>query len=453
LKSSDPKITVYIACHNYGQYLREAIESVLDQTLSDWELLIIDDNSSDNTPEIVKSYSDHPKIEAFTTIGIGLPAVCNLALENASGEYIMRLDGDDILDENALRLLSDQLDRSPEMGLVFPDYFLVDEEGEIFSQHHRQRNYGGDQKLDLPPNGACTLIRKTVLQQCGGYRTDLGAQDGFDLWAKVRNNHKMGNINLPLFKYRRHSANLTNNTPRIMNARRQIKRDAVEEHRQVSGPIIGVIPCRRHFEFVENFWQQKIKSKTLLERTIETCLKSTLIEILVIACDNPKAEDCLNKYDDTRLRFFLRDPKSTARSKNLLGSLEKIALNIDPEMSGITVSVFCQAPFITTETVDETITTLLFNDTDCAFGVERVDSQLLRRTHDGLVPINKRGNVESDYDIIYRDSETCFATKNKNFLNGELKGATIANFEISTPESFFIQSKHHLNLARLISGE
>ena len=137
----------------------------------------------------------------------------------------------------------------------------------------------------------------------------------------------------------------------------------------------------------------------------------------------------------------------------MLGTVEKIALAYDLEMTGITVVSFCQAPFITAETIEETITTLLFNDTDSAFGVERVESQLLRRTNSGLVPINKRGNVESDYDVVYRDSETCFATRNKNFLNGELKGSTIANFEISTPENFFIQSEHHLNLARLISGE
>ena len=95
-----PLITVYIASHNYGRYLSDAIESVLRQTVEDWELIIIDDGSTDETPQIVDRYSSHPRISVFCTDNIGLPSVCNLALENAKGKYIIRLDGDDIFDEN-----------------------------------------------------------------------------------------------------------------------------------------------------------------------------------------------------------------------------------------------------------------------------------------------------------------------------------------------------------------
>jgi glycosyltransferase involved in cell wall biosynthesis len=444
------RITVYIASHNYGRYLQEAIESVLNQTTEDWELIVVDDNSSDDTPQIMKRYESHPKIRMFRTEGIGLPRVCNLALENARGEYIMRLDGDDVLDENALQILSGYLDREPHMALVFPDYFLIDENGEVFSQHRRQRLYDGNHLMDMPPNGACTMIRRRILEEMGGYRVDLGAQDGFDLWSKVRERYKSGNVNLPLFKYRRHSTNLTNNGRRILGARRRIKLDAIEEQVVGHRPIVAIIPCRRHFEFVEDFWKQEFKGQSLLERTVRTCLGVQLLDKIVVACDNPAARSICESVNDPRVEFFERSAKSTNRSANLALTLEQVARTYDPGMKGLTVVPFFQTPFITPGTIEEAISTLIFNDADSACGVEIIDSQVFRRTPHGLEPINRRGDVRSDFNVLYRDAQTCLATRNANLMRGSMTGATIVNFELSGLESFFIQTEDHLRLARLI---
>ena len=82
-----PRITVYIPSHNYGRFLGEAIESVLRQSVGDWELFLIDDGSTDNTSAVMKLYEGHPKIRLFFTGGIGLTAVCNLALAHAGGDW------------------------------------------------------------------------------------------------------------------------------------------------------------------------------------------------------------------------------------------------------------------------------------------------------------------------------------------------------------------------------
>ena len=70
--SLGPRITVYLVSHNYGRYLETAIESVLNQTINDWELLLIDDGSSDHTPTVMKRYENLPNIKIFRTEGIGL---------------------------------------------------------------------------------------------------------------------------------------------------------------------------------------------------------------------------------------------------------------------------------------------------------------------------------------------------------------------------------------------
>ena len=290
------------------------------------------------------------------------------------------------------------------------------------------------------------------MQDCGGYRTDLGAQDGFDLWAKVRDRCKMGNVNLPLFKYRRHSSNLTNNNIRIMNARRRIKLDAVKDKIPKFGPLLGVIPCRQHFEFIEDFWAQEVNGITLLERSIRTLIECSILDKIIIACDNPEANKVASIIQDPRIEFFFRSPESTSRSNTLANILKEIVANYDPEMVGTSIITYCQAPFITAGTVEEVLTTLIFNEADSAYGVERIDSQLLRRTDNGLEPINKRSNIQSDFNIVYRDSSACFAIKNQNLLIGELEGPVMANFELSSAENFFIQSPYDLKIVRLIAS-
>ena len=161
---NNPRITVYLPSHNYGRFLGEAIESVLRQTVDDWELIVIDDGSTDETKQVMNIYNGHPQISLHRKEGIGLTAICNFALAQARGKYVIRLDGDDVFDENILLILGNLLDRDPNLALAFPDYYLVDQFGEVFLQERRQRHYSNNHTFDMPPNGACTLVRKTVLQ-------------------------------------------------------------------------------------------------------------------------------------------------------------------------------------------------------------------------------------------------------------------------------------------------
>ena len=190
METSNNKVSIYIPSHNYGRYLSNAIDSVLKQSYTNWELLIIDDGSTDNTKEIINLYKNHENISFITTDGIGLPKVCNLALKKAKGQFLIRLDGDDIFDEHILLILVTHLIRNKNIALVFPDYYLIDQYGEINAIEKRELFYEKNHMLDIPPHGACTMIRKSVLEEIGGYREYLGAQDGLDIWSKIRENMK-----------------------------------------------------------------------------------------------------------------------------------------------------------------------------------------------------------------------------------------------------------------------
>jgi len=100
----------YITCYNYGEYLKQAVDSILAQNFKDWELLIINDGSTDNTQDVLAKYDGHEKIKIIHQENKGLNVSNNIALRVAQGNYIIRLDADDYLDKNALLVLSNVLD-------------------------------------------------------------------------------------------------------------------------------------------------------------------------------------------------------------------------------------------------------------------------------------------------------------------------------------------------------
>lgn len=450
---SEPRITVYVVSHNYGDFLEEAVESVLRQTVDDWELLLIDDGSSDRTSEIINLYESDERVRTYRTDGIGLPSVCNLAMREARGEYLIRLDGDDVFDENSLLVLRNWLDRHQDQALVFPDYYYINEHGEVFAQERREKLYDRNHMLDLPANGACTMIRKAVLEELGGYREDLGAQDGFDLWSRVLDRYRCGNVNIPLFYYRRHGSNLTNRAHHIMNARQHIKRDAIRDKLDGFRPIIAVIPCRRHYDFHSDAWALDMNGRSLLHHDIEKCLHSPLFDKVVVASDNPDVQSNLHGYEDDRLLFLLRERKETLRSASLTPTLERIARQWDPDFKGICVISYPQAPFVQTSTLEEAVTTLVLNAVDCSMGVEEIKDRLFKREPHGLLPINPPRGLNTDFDSVYREANTALALRTTNIKRGTMLGNAVVHFTVSRRECLFIRSDETYHVAKVLSEQ
>ena len=448
---ADPKITVYVVSHNKGEFLEEAIESVLKQTMDDWELIIIDDNSTDNTQGIINLYQGDHRIRSFKTEGIGLPAVCNLAIKEAKGGYIIRLDGDDVFEENILLVLDNYLNLHPDVVMVFPDYYLIDVNGEIISLESRKKFFYTNHMLDMPPNGACAMVRKSLYEKLNGYREDLGVQDGFDLWSRInKSGFLCNNVNLPLFYYRRHEQNITNDVERILSARRAIKRDMLEEHLQDSRPFICVIPCRRNYDFVPDLWNQEANSRNLLEIKIEACLSLDMLDHVVVASDNPEVGESIRKYDDPRLSYFARKTKNTVRSVKISETLRNICLKYDPEFKGITVMNYIQTPFVTIDTIEESIHTLILNHADCSFGVDEINFPIYQRTAYGLMPINPPRAFSTDFDKVYCETRTSLATRNINLKTGSIIGPKAVYYRLTKDECFFIETSRDLKIAKLI---
>lgn len=387
---STPKVTVYITNHNYGRFIRQAIESVLAQTLQDFELLIIDDGSTDNSRAIIEEYAERPRIQVICQQNKGLNITNNLALRAAHGRYLVRLDADDYLDPHALEILSGALDKDPELGLVFPDYYLVDGEGQLLGLERRHNFEKEVTLLDQPAHGACTMIRRDNLLAVGGYDEAYTCQDGYELWIKFATRFRVKNINLPLFYYRQHGNNLTRNEERILSTRSRIKQAHVESRhpRPVS---FAVLPVRGASVDPGSVALLPLgEDRRVVDWSIEAALAARQVDRLVVtSSDDAVLSYVQERYSGQPRLSLMRRPASLARlNSKLEETIGFVLAQQYPEgMPALVVKLACEYPFLAARHVDDALNTLLIFEADLVVGVRPETAVLYQHHGHGLEPI------------------------------------------------------------------
>ena len=205
-----PKVSVILTSYDHDKYLREAIDSVLNQTFQDFELIIWDDASSDDSWQIIQSYSDS-RIKAFQNPHNQGPVFgINKAIsEIAIGEYIAVHHSDDVWELNKLEKQLDFLEANQNIGAVFTWVKIIDEQGneqenDYFSQENKSRwewlhqLFIGDNRLNHPS----ILIRKHCYQEIGLYRYSLAQTPDAEMWSRVLLKYPIHVIEERLTKHR-----------------------------------------------------------------------------------------------------------------------------------------------------------------------------------------------------------------------------------------------------------
>jgi glycosyltransferase involved in cell wall biosynthesis len=193
-----PLVSVICICHNHESFVEEAIYSVIDQTYPNIEIILIDDCSIDNSPEIIEKLKlKIPQIQAIISdLNVGICKAFNIGLEKARGDYIIDLSADDILLPDRITDGLESLNnKGDQYGVNFTDAAYIDDSGKILDYHYRRKKNG--QLIEQIPEGyiyekllaryfICTptmLIRKSIFDQLGGYDEDLFYED-FDFWIR-----------------------------------------------------------------------------------------------------------------------------------------------------------------------------------------------------------------------------------------------------------------------------
>jgi glycosyltransferase involved in cell wall biosynthesis len=202
-----PKISVIMSVLNGEKFLREAVESILFQTYSDFEFIVIDDGSTDKTREIILSYDDS-RIRLHHQINKGLTRSLNIGLKLAYGPYIARQDADDISDLNRLLYQKNFLDKNCKVGLVGSYAAFIDEYGNEIGIWKTPETHGQIKKTFLSGNSFChgsVMFRSECVEKVGVYREKLRYAQDYDYWTRFAEHYNTANIPKILYKNRRTS--------------------------------------------------------------------------------------------------------------------------------------------------------------------------------------------------------------------------------------------------------
>ena len=205
-------VSVIMPAHNVESYIEEAIQSVLDQRGVTYELLIVDDASTDQTWDCIRSFQKDPRVRAWRLRKRrGFGAASNYLFARARGAYLSSCDADDKLLPGCLRTLVRALDRNPGVGVVYSDRLVRDRSGRLRPD---RRSRGPAETWDLiegPVSNVGTLMRRGLIRKVGGYRTDLPYLPDYDLfWRLAEATRFLYLKGRPLYFYRKRPDSLTN---------------------------------------------------------------------------------------------------------------------------------------------------------------------------------------------------------------------------------------------------
>lgn len=205
-------ISIVLPTYNGSRYLTSAIDSILKQTYSDIELILVDDCSTDGTDVIVDviAKSDKRIRVIHNKINKKLPASLNIGFENAKGDYFTWTSDDNLYKYNALEIMLKSIKENPDTDIVYAMYGTIDTEGKVLTTNTNQEKES-EEKISYIHNwvGACFLYKREVHDKLHGYDENLFLVEDYDFWLRAARYFNYKKINQNLYQYRVHPNSLT----------------------------------------------------------------------------------------------------------------------------------------------------------------------------------------------------------------------------------------------------
>ena len=387
---NNPKVTVYIVNHNYEDYLLQSYYSVLYQTYRNIELIIIDNNSNAKSKELLKLISLENNIKVIFRKESDLIPACNLALNESTGEFIVRLDADDFFRKDAIEKLVNIITEN-NADLVYPEYFEISKSGNILNRI-KHINYDNHVSLpSFPAHGACTLLRVSSLKEIGGYDIEFDRQDGYYMWIRfLIKNYKIININYPLFFYRIHDLSLSHNLSSLYEVRSRISNKVLNNSDLEKPTIDCVIPLK------EKEFDSKIFNDVLNE-----LVKSKVFGKIIIwasfdidLSDSYKNVTVLDRKYKVELEEKMIGPSISQDLKSLYNNLPKPDYVFFRNLNtpNIKYHYFIQMRFLVS----------LFKHVDCVLGTTTTKEIFYKFNGSSLEPVIDDEFIKNERHILYR---------------------------------------------------
>ena len=201
----NPQISVILSVYNGEKYLREAIESILNQTFGDFEFIIVNDGSTDSSREIIQSYNDKRIKILNNEKNIGLTRSLNKALKQARGKYIARQDADDISLPNRFKEQIKYFFEHPEVALLGTSIYIIDEYGKIVGKKIALKNPGNELLKTNQFSHGSVMFKKEVINRLGGYNELFIYRQDYELWLRTAKYYEVKGLTQILYKLRFHN--------------------------------------------------------------------------------------------------------------------------------------------------------------------------------------------------------------------------------------------------------
>jgi len=209
-----PRVSVLLPVFNAADYVSASIRSVLNQTFRDWELIVIDDGSTDDSAEVIRhAIGSDCRVRFISRANVGFARTLNEMLEIASGELIARLDADDEALPERIAMQVRFMDTHPDCVVVGGGVIHIDADGdplsiELYPERHdeiEQRMLSGGGGIIHPS----VMARAEPMRRCGGYARDCPVVEDQDLWLRLALHGRLANLPQPLIRYRVHAGNMS----------------------------------------------------------------------------------------------------------------------------------------------------------------------------------------------------------------------------------------------------
>ena len=227
-----PDVSVVLPVRDGERFVREAVESVLAQTLRGLELIVVDDGSADGTSRVLSDLVD-PRLRVLSRPREGLVPALRAGVAEAQAEYVARMDADDVSESERLRRQVEVLERRPRVGMVATWTVVIDEDGAQL-----RREVLPTEHVDLvrrlllrnPFQHGSVLLRRDALEAAGGYRAAYGANEDYDLWRRLARSWELACVPQTLYRYRLHPGAVTQRDAERVAERERLRDELWREY-------------------------------------------------------------------------------------------------------------------------------------------------------------------------------------------------------------------------------
>jgi len=220
MTDNSPLVSVVLPTYNYARFLPESVGSVLSQTYTHYEVIVVDDGSTDNTKDVLNPFMQkirYIKLEQNK----GLPVARNTGIQSARGKYVAFIDADDLWLPEKLQTDIEYFETHPEVSMVYSKHINIDEKGRVVNGSVKKQLPSGNVFTQLFSEqnfviASSVVVRKNVFETTGLFDEQLFNCQDWDLWLRIAFHFQVAGINKPLVKYRHNPHSLSKNRNNVL---------------------------------------------------------------------------------------------------------------------------------------------------------------------------------------------------------------------------------------------